>query len=500
MGVINDLSSFVKDYKAFSLYKKSLHSMNTTNISEWKPFKFAFDKETPLDDTYESNVDAYSVIRKIVEVFKSVNWIVEQRQSDGSFIQVENTTIHDLMANPNMGKSYTWQDIDEQLVVYLLCNGNSYLYGEELSGKIQEVDVLPSTYVTPQTNDDFFMPNVRYKFKFDKNKRTFDNEELEHTMLFNPSYCTTEESFNGLSVFEVARRVIEVGNDRWDADAHLLKNRGVAGMITNKSNRPMTNEEAAKIQSGFDANNTGTDKFGKVRVTNQDLSFIQMAMSSTDLQLVEKGVITLRAMCNVLGLDSSLFNDPANKTFNNRKEAEKAMYTNAIIPLAEKIAEKHTKFIAKNHYPEGNYRMRKDFSKVPALQDDMKAEAEKDKIVMDGVNVVLNMPVSTETKQLLLKENYNLSDDIIDSLVPTEVEGLNIDTDLGEVGGEIALNVVNENAQAQANLLGSVGGVQGILAIQQGVASGVTSESAAVSTMVEIYGFDEQTARNVLGL
>ena len=390
--------------------------MNTTSISEWKPFKYIFDNKSSLDNTYESNIDAYSVVRKIVEVFKAVDWVVEERQSDGSYIEVENTTIHELMANPNMGKGYTWADIDEQLMVYLLCNGNSYLYGEELSGKIQEVDVLPSVNVDAITNDDFFIPNVRYKFKFDKNKRTFSSEELEHTMLFNPSYCTTQESFDGLSVFEVARRVIEVGNDRWEADAYLLKNRGIAGMITDKSQRPMTNEEASKVQSSYDVENTGTDKFGKIKVTNKDLSFIQMAMSSTDLQLVEKGVITLRAMCNVLGLDSSLFNDPANKTFNNRKEAEKAMYTNIIIPLSEKIASKHTNFIAKNHYPQGNIRMRKDFSKVPALQEDMKAEAEKDKIVMDGVNVVLNMPVSTKTTQLLLQENYDLSDDVINSL------------------------------------------------------------------------------------
>jgi hypothetical protein len=86
------------------------------------------------------------------------------------------------------------------------------------------------------------------------------------------------------------------------------------------------------------------------------------------------------------------------------------------MPIAKKIAEKHTNFIAKNHFPDGSVRMRKDFSNIPSLQSDLKQEAEKDKIVMDGVNVVLNMAVSTETKQLLLKENYDLSDDIINSL------------------------------------------------------------------------------------
>lgn len=415
MSLINDLNTFVKDYKQYSLYKKSL--TNYSNVSnEFIPFTYNFKNGVSLKESYESNIDIFALVRKIVETFKDVNWIVEKRLSDGTYELLEDTTIHELLRSPNVGKGYTWSDIDEQMIVYLLGTGNTYLHGEIVNGLIQEVDVLPSKYVDAITSKNFFLPNVRYKFDFANNKRMFDNQELEHTMLFNPDYETIAESFDGLSVFEVARRAIEVGNDRWEADSHLLKNRGIAGMITDKSNRPMNDEQALEVQSSFDRQNSGTDKFGKVKVTNKDLNYIQMAMSSTDLQLIEKGVITLRAICNVFGLDSSLFNDPANKTFNNRKEAEKAMYTNVIMPIAKKIAEKHTNFIAKNHFPDGTVRMRKDFSNIPSLQSDLKQEAEKDKIVMDGVNVVLNMSVSTKTKQLLLKENYDLSDDIINSL------------------------------------------------------------------------------------
>ena len=394
MSLINDLNTFVKDYKQYSLYKKSL--TNYSNVSnEFIPFTYNFKNEVSLKESYESNIDIFALVRKIVETFKDVNWIVEKRLSDGTYELLEDTTIHELLRSPNVGKGYTWSDIDEQMIVYLLGTGNTYLHGEIVNGLIQEVDVLPSKYVDAITSKNFFLPNVRYKFDFANNKRMFDNQELEHTMLFNPDYETIAESFDGLSVFEVARRAIEVGNDRWEADSNLLKNIGIAGMITDKSNRPVTPSEAAELQSSFDKQSSGTDKFGKVKVTNKDLSYIQMGMSSTDLQLIEKGVITLRAICNVFGLDSSLFNDPANKTFNNRKEAEKAMYTNVIMPIAKKIAEKHTNFIAKNHFPDGTVRMRKDFSDIPSLQSDLKQEAEKDKIVMDGVNVVLNMSHSS---------------------------------------------------------------------------------------------------------
>ncbi len=138
-----------------------------------------------------------------------------------------------------------------------------------------------------------------------------------------------------------------------------------------------------------------------------------MAMSATDLQLVNSDVVTLRAVCNVFGLDSSLFNDPANKTFNNRKEAEKALFTNAIIPIAEKVGKSHTQFIAKNHFPDGRVRMRKDFERIEALQGDKKTEAEKDKIVVEGVNVVLNMPATIETKKAILKQTYDLPDEVL---------------------------------------------------------------------------------------
>jgi hypothetical protein len=54
-------------------------------------------------------------------------------------------------------------------------------------------------------------------------------------------------------------------------------------------------------------------------------------------------------------------------------------------------------------------------------------------------------------------------------------------------------------AEAQANLKGSVGGVQGILQIQQSVANGITDLTAAVELLNVIYGIDVETARKILG-
>lgn len=59
--------------------------------------------------------------------------------------------------------------------------------------------------------------------------------------------------------------------------------------------------------------------------------------------------------------------------------------------------------------------------------------------------------------------------------------------------------VSKEQMEAQANLRGSVGGVQGILSIQEAVASGTTSRSAAIAILGEIYGFEPDVAGSILG-
>lgn len=59
--------------------------------------------------------------------------------------------------------------------------------------------------------------------------------------------------------------------------------------------------------------------------------------------------------------------------------------------------------------------------------------------------------------------------------------------------------VSQEQLDAQANLRGSVGGVQGILGIVDSVIGNVMSRESAIETMIEIYGFNRDTAIKILG-
>jgi hypothetical protein len=56
-----------------------------------------------------------------------------------------------------------------------------------------------------------------------------------------------------------------------------------------------------------------------------------------------------------------------------------------------------------------------------------------------------------------------------------------------------------ETLKAQASLRGSVGGVQGILGIQQSFADGLTDLESAITILVEIYGFTRSISSALLG-
>lgn len=349
-------------------------------LGGFMPLNWENNSNIQVREGYSQNVDVYAIIKKIVDISKSTPWVVERKQYNGNWKVLENTTIHELMDAPNITKGYTWNDIEEMVLLYLLITGNTYMVGNTQfnSTLIEEIDILPSQAINIYNrNLNFFSPQLQYQFNFGGTSRVYSQDELKHIKFYNPNL----QNFDyGLSPIQVAGNVVQVGNERWIADASILGNKGVSGLVSDGSDNPMTTDEAKIAGDELRKKMGGAHKFGRVMVTNKKLTYIPIGLSPADMQLLEKGVVTTRTLCNVLGLDSSLFNDPANKTYNNRLEAEKAMYTNCIIPLSDKISEAFTSWICANHFPMQEVRMRQDFSSVECLQGNKKEESEIDKI------------------------------------------------------------------------------------------------------------------------
>ncbi len=132
----------------------------------------------------------------------------------------------------------------------------------------------------------------------------------------------------------------------------------------------------------------------------------------------------LRKFCNVYGMSSQLFNDPAKKTFNNLGEAKKSLYTESAIPLAQLFVDSWNEHLTPifNEVEGREYMIKLDTSKIEVLQKDKKAEAEKNKIVSESISnlaskVSLNQIDSNTAKNILIY-SYGMTEEQANELIP----------------------------------------------------------------------------------
>ena len=135
-----------------------------------------------------------------------------------------------------------------------------------------------------------------------------------------------------------------------------------------------------------------------------------------------------------------------------------------------------------------------EFVFTPNVPSNTKEEAETaaiEKGTLSNETILANMSkVDNVEKELQRIENEKRKSIEDEDMIELD------DESLGGAGIETPTDI---EAEAKARLKGTVGGVQGILAIQKSVSDGITSRDAAIALLGEIFGFDIVTAGKILG-
>lgn len=371
-----------------------------------------------LKEGYEANSQAYSIIKKIMESGSDIPWVPKILNSDGTTKLVTKGKFFNFVNNPN--ERQTQKDFKESSYGYICSTGDLFWNPQEIIGfkATRDLRVLPSQLMeVTKTNDNPLTP-TGYVFELGRIKESFSTEEIIHLKYFNP---TTEgiESLRGMSPLTAAWLTLSGDNQRAIAQDSMMKNRGAAGIITNESDIVATKDERDIQQGLLDRMMSGAKNFNRLIAGKSKAKFIQLGMSSSDLKILETGIENLRILCNVFGAPSELFNDPANKTFANQKTALKAFYENAVLPIDRRLLAKfNNEIVSQWSRQDGvKYIVTQDLSHIGALQEDEKAKADKDRSVLQGVNIVLGMTVSSEAKVLLLVNQYGYTKEDAEKIV-----------------------------------------------------------------------------------
>jgi len=282
---------------------------------------------------------------------------------------IENSVLLEFLKKPNQkqnNKSF-FRDIYKTLAP----SGNVFIYKQDTIGLENDftLQIWTPAKVDIKTNDNGVIVGYKYTDAFSMEIEV-GPDELDNVLHIHYSdVCQYEENgaYYGLSPVEAMWIIIKSSDEKFNADASIFQNRGIAGILTNDTDVPMLPKERQDTQDSFNADIGGSDRFNSIHVTNTRLRYLQTGMSPTDLKLLEGIISSLRLWCAAYGLPSQLFNDNESSTYNNVKEAKITAFQDCYLPTYELVSDELSPWLSR-HLGVDEY-LKPDLTKIDVLHD-----------------------------------------------------------------------------------------------------------------------------------
>ena len=424
MEVINKIKSFFSSSKNYSFNSSSSGSYSLFGFNNWNGHS-NHDEEILINEGYLSNEDVFAVLEKLVHTSASIPMKLYEKEGDNwEMVEDMNNELLKLLKNPN--KEQTLKEYRREQYLNYLLTGDLFELKRMLLGfnYPTSLNVLPSQYVEIELEDQnkFFSPVKDYIFSYGGYRTLYDVEEVIHLKNLDPSYPCNQK---GLSPLQPAYTSLSTSNQVHYAEKSMIENKGATGMISSNNNDyPLSAEEREQIDKNFKGRTGGANNYNKTITVSSNVKFETLGLSPKELTLTEIDINKLRKFCNIYGLSSQLFNDPANSTYNNVNEAKASLYTESAIPLAQTFIDNWNENLIPifNERDGKEYYIKLDISEIEVLQKNKKEEAEKDKIVTDSLLSVASMvsmnQLSRESGINILMHSQGLSEEEAEMIVP----------------------------------------------------------------------------------
>jgi HK97 family phage portal protein len=251
----------------------------------------------------------------------------------------------------------------------------------------------------------------------------FTTDEIIHVKYYNPQ-TTNGLQFRGLSPLQVLTKRITRLNAGMDASVGQIQNGGIPGIVYEKNEFAV--ETLAQRKNDFaqylhNASNKGAPYFAA-----GEMGYIPLGLPLADMDVVELQKIDFTKLCNAYKFPEVLLNNTDASTYDNMNTALKMLYTNSILPNIYLFRDAiiHGVLTLPKFMDGVKRTIEIDISEIPALQDDMKAQAdalnamwwitpnEKREIQQfeEIDNPLMNQIIIDSGKQLLIDLNGGVDD------------------------------------------------------------------------------------------
>ena len=285
-----------------------------------------------------------------------------------ALVELEDTELHELMNRPNPAQSYvSWIN---EVIAFGKLTGNRYIYGIKPDtgmnqNKYKELYVLPSQNVEI-TSGGIMQPVKEYTLSYNGTYR-IPADCVCHIKDVNLYYDGTGSHLYGMSPLKAGLRSMDANNEALSTGKKYLQNQMARGVLMSEEG-DLNEVQAMQLKDKFKEQYQGSNNAGDVIITPKKLSWINFGLAASDLSLIEQYNGTIKDLCNIYNVPVQLLNNTDSSTYNNMKEAKKALYQNAVIPELNKIKDELNRWLVPQ-YGERLY-IDFDYSVIPELQEE----------------------------------------------------------------------------------------------------------------------------------
>jgi HK97 family phage portal protein len=259
----------------------------------------------------------------------------------------------------------------------LYISGELFLWKEviELGPNAGDVylHALENQNVTVIVSDTFPQQVVGYRYFDVAFDGTFGVDEIIHVKYYNPT-ITNGYQFRGLSPLQVLSKRITRLEAGMDASVAQMQNGGVPGIVYEKD--AFAVETLGERKNDFAKYLHNSSNKGAPYFAGGEMGYIELGLSLADMDVNSLQAVDFTKLCNAYKFPEVLLNNTEASTYDNMDTALKMLYTNSILPNIYLFKDALMRSVAPM-FMDGKQRVIEvDLSQIPALQKDMKLQAE----------------------------------------------------------------------------------------------------------------------------
>jgi HK97 family phage portal protein len=330
-----------------------LIALHAAGRPQWTPRNYA----ALAQEGFASNAIGYRAVRMIAEAAASLPWLLY----DGDAEVAEHPVLA-LLRRPNSGQP--GREFFEQLYGFLMVAGNAYVEKVEIDGAPRELYAL-----RPDRMKAIASPSgwpEAFEYSVNGQSVRLPRQNVLHLRLFNPL-----NDHYGMSPLEAAQRSIDTHNAAAAWNKAMLDNaaRPSGALVYAAGDGQLTAEQFERLKRELEHSYQGAANAGRPMVLEGGLDWKEMGYSPKDMEFNEAKNAAAREVALAFGVPPMLLGIPGDNTFANYAEANRTFWRQTVLPLAGRVAEAMTGFLA----PGGTLRLAHDLDQVEALAPDRDA-------------------------------------------------------------------------------------------------------------------------------